>query len=155
VLAEVWRVLAPGGRMIAVAPNRRGWWARTDATPFGYGQPFSKSQLNSLLRAMLFSPERFDEALYAPPFSKRAIGRLAPALEACGRQLALPGAGLHIVEASKQLYRPIPLRRGARQTAPRLQPALAPVIGRLEHAAPPARPGTDPANRLALCDGES
>jgi SAM-dependent methyltransferase len=134
VLAEIWRVLAPGGRMIAVAPNRRGWWARTDATPFGYGQPFSKSQLNGLLRATLFSPERFDEALYVPPFPQRAAWRLAPFMEACGRKLALPGAGLHIVEASKQLYRPVPLRRGARQAVPRLQPALAPAIGRTGRA---------------------
>lgn len=130
VLSEIWRVLTPGGRMIAVAPNRRGWWARSDATPFGYGQPFSRSQLHSLLRETLFSPERFDEALYVPPFPRRLAGRLAPAMEVCGKRLALPGAGLHIVEVSKQLYRPIPLRRAARQTVRRLEPALAPLISR-------------------------
>lgn len=130
VLAEIWRVLAPGGRMIAVAPNRRGWWARSEATPFGNGQPFSRGQLNELLRETLFSPERFDEALYVPPFSRRIAARIAPAMEACGKQLALPGAGLHIVEVSKQLYRPIPLRRTARRQLPRLEPALAPILPR-------------------------
>ncbi len=128
VLAEIWRVLAPGGRMIAVAPNRRGWWARSDATPFGNGQPFSRRQLNLLLRETLFSPERFDEALYVPPFPRSVATRLAPAMEACGRQLALPGAGLHLVEVSKQLYRPIPLRRTVRQVVPRLEPMLVPGI---------------------------
>src|ERR1043165_4030228 len=34
MLREVWRVLAPGGRLLAVIPNRRGVWARTDTTPF-------------------------------------------------------------------------------------------------------------------------
>ena len=29
LLREVWRVLAPSGRMIVVIPNRRGVWART------------------------------------------------------------------------------------------------------------------------------
>ena len=152
VLAEIWRVLAPGGRMIAVAPNRRGWWARTDATPFGYGQPFSKSQLNGLLRQTLFSPERFDEALYVPPFSPRAMYRLAAAMEACGRRLALPGAGLHIVEASKQLYRPVPLRRGARQAAPALEPALAPVA-RLDLGDRRVEPARRP-RRCSIEDGE-
>ncbi len=136
VLAEIWRVLAPGGRMIVVAPNRRGWWARTDTTPFGYGQPFSKRQLNRLLRDALFSPERFDEALYGPPLRFRAIRRLAPAFETCGKYLGLPGAGLHIVEASKQLYRPVPLRRTARQAVSRLEPVLAPVAGRIETGSP-------------------
>src|SRR6185295_3121879 len=38
MLREVWRVLAPGGRLLAVIPNRRGIWARTDTTPFGHGR---------------------------------------------------------------------------------------------------------------------
>src|SRR6201991_4858658 len=36
MLREVWRVLASGGRLLAVVPNRRGLWARVDTTPFGY-----------------------------------------------------------------------------------------------------------------------
>jgi SAM-dependent methyltransferase len=43
LLHEIWRVLTPGGRLILVAPNRRGLWARMDTTPFGYGQPFSRT----------------------------------------------------------------------------------------------------------------
>ena len=30
MMRELWRVLADGGRMIVVAPNRRGLWARFD-----------------------------------------------------------------------------------------------------------------------------
>jgi SAM-dependent methyltransferase len=41
LLREVWRVLASGGRLLAVVPNRRGVWARTDTTPFGHGRPYS------------------------------------------------------------------------------------------------------------------
>src|SRR5262249_5953228 len=36
LLREVWRVLAPSGRVIAVIPNRRGVWTRADNTPFGH-----------------------------------------------------------------------------------------------------------------------
>src|SRR6185437_16115014 len=35
LLKEVWRVLAGGGRLMVVVPNRRGIWARIDATRFG------------------------------------------------------------------------------------------------------------------------
>jgi SAM-dependent methyltransferase len=42
LLREVWRVLAAGGRLLAVVPNRRGVWARMDTTPFGHGRPYSR-----------------------------------------------------------------------------------------------------------------
>ncbi|MDB5650627.1 MAG: uncharacterized protein JWL62_2147 [Hyphomicrobiales bacterium] len=124
VLAEIWRILTPGGRMIVVAPNRRGLWSRVDTTPFGQGQPFSKSQLRELLRETLFSPVHWAEALYVPPFARPFFLRTAPIFEAIGSRLGLPGAGLHLVEATKQLYRPITARRTRR--LPQFEPALSP-----------------------------
>jgi SAM-dependent methyltransferase len=124
-LSEVWRVLAPGGRMILVAPNRAGVWARVDSTPFGHGQPYSGSQLRSLLRDALFSPVYWGDALYAPPFTRPYLVRAAPMLEAVGAKLSLPVAGVHIIEATKQLYRPALTRRSARRRAVEFQPAMA------------------------------
>ncbi len=46
LLREVWRTLAPGGRVIVVVPNRVGFWTRTDRTPFGHGKPFSRNSIN-------------------------------------------------------------------------------------------------------------
>ncbi|MDB5595106.1 MAG: uncharacterized protein JWM36_2067 [Hyphomicrobiales bacterium] len=125
VLSEIWRILTPGGRMIVVAPNRRGLWSRVDTTPFGQGQPFSKSQLRELLRETLFSPVHWAEALYVPPFARPYLLRAAPVFEAIGARLGLPGAGLHLVEATKQLYRPVPARRSVRRL-PQFEPALQP-----------------------------
>ena len=125
LLAEVWRILTPGGRLILVTPSRRGLWARVDATPFGHGQPFSRSQLRNLMRETLFSPIHWAEALYAPPFERRLLLRLAPVIERVGRRLALPGAGLHLVEATKQLYRPLLAGRPARQMLRQQAPAVA------------------------------
>src|SRR6516165_6601596 len=48
LLAEIWRILTPGGRIIAITPSRAGLWARLDTTPFGHGQPFSRGQLRDL-----------------------------------------------------------------------------------------------------------
>jgi len=122
MLEEVWRVLAPGGRLLAVVPNRRGVWARLDTTPFGNGRPFSRGQVIRLLREALFTPVGWSEALYAPP-SKWFL-RTAPAWERVGGRLALPFAGVLAVEATKQLYRPVPVRRP--RLAPVLEPALVP-----------------------------
>jgi SAM-dependent methyltransferase len=131
LLAEVWRILTPGGRAIAVVPSRRGLWARVDTTPFGFGQPFSKSQLRELLRETLFSPIHWAEALYVPPFARRTLLSSAYAFERVGAGLSLPFAGVHLVEATKQLYRPILAHRPARRAALRqLEAALTPAAPR-------------------------
>ena len=107
LLHEIWRILTPGGRIILVAPNRRGLWARMDTTPFGYGQPYSRSQLKSLMRQTWFSPEGWAETLYVPPLARPLpAAQSAQAWERVGVGFSLPFAGLHIVEATKQLYRP-------------------------------------------------
>lgn len=125
LLAEVWRVLTPGGRVIAVTPSRSGLWARLDTTPFGHGQPYSRSQMRDLMRETLFSPTNWAEALYLPPLGRGLFLRSAPALEKIGAYLALPGAGVLVVEATKQLYRPVGLRRAVRRV-PKMQPVLVP-----------------------------
>ncbi len=123
MLEEIWRVLAPGGRLIVVAPNRRGLWARTDNNPFAQGQPFSKRQLTALLRQTLFTPIHWSECLYAPPFARRLILKMASGIEAFGGPLSLPFAGVHVIEATKQVFRPAPVRK-----AVRLSPAMAPAL---------------------------
>jgi SAM-dependent methyltransferase len=127
LLHEVWRILTPGGRIIVVAPNRRGLWARMDTTPFGHGQPFSRSQLKHLMRETWFSPEAWAETLYVPPLRSRVLLRTAIAWERVGLGLALPFAGLHVVEATKQLYQPAVARQTKARRAVRASPVLVPV----------------------------
>jgi SAM-dependent methyltransferase len=125
-LREVWRVLSAGGRLLAVVPNRRGLWARMDTTPFGYGRPYSRTQIIQLLRDAWFTPTSWGEALYVPPIARGWFLRSAVAWERTGATLSAPFAGVHLVEATKQVYRAIPARRERRQLVPALNPALAP-----------------------------
>ena len=50
LLEEAFRVLGPGGKAMFVVPNRAGLWSRSDATPFGYGRPFSLGLLEAQLK---------------------------------------------------------------------------------------------------------
>jgi SAM-dependent methyltransferase len=130
LMEEVWRILAPEGRIIVVVPSRRGVWARADGTPYGQGLPYSKTQLRDLLLRAVFSPIFWGEALYAPPISRRFVIRSAPAIERVGAALGLPFAGVHIVEAIKQVTRPVGVRAIARTRLAPLKPALAPSAQR-------------------------
>lgn len=131
LLSEAWRILTPGGRLILIAPNRGGLWSRVDMTPFGHGQPYSRGQLRELMRETMFSPIHWSEALYCAPFARRILLRLAPALERFGARFSLPGAGVLVVEATKQLYRPVGLRRVQRRALPiPAEPVLAPAAPR-------------------------
>lgn len=122
LLRECWRCLAPGGRLMAVVPNRRGPWARMDTTPFGHGRPYSRTQLTNLLRDTQFTPVGWTEGLFFPPMERGMILRSALGAERIGATLWGPFAGVYVVEATKQVYRPIPTRRVAKV---KLKPARA------------------------------
>jgi SAM-dependent methyltransferase len=104
MLREIWRVLAGGGRLLVIAPNRRGIWARLDYTPFGSGRPYTMSQLSQLLRDEQFTPLGSDTALFIPPARKRMILGSAAAWERIGRRWFPTFAGVVLVEATKQIY---------------------------------------------------
>jgi SAM-dependent methyltransferase len=124
VLTEIGRVLAPSGRLILVATSRHGLWANAESSPFGHGRPFSRRQLEALVREAELEPAGWTRALYAPPVAWAA--RWAGGFEQVGARLWRPLAGLILMEARKQTVavRRIPVRRAARVFAPgALRPA--------------------------------
>ena len=90
----------------------------------------SRSQITQLLRETWFTPTGWADALHVPPVARGWFLRSAVAWERAGSAVAAPFAGVHIVEATKQVYRAIPARRERARLVPALEPALVPSPGR-------------------------
>ena len=124
LLREVWRVLAAGGRLLAVVPNRRGLWARMDTTPFGHGRPYSRSQIT---RSCARPGSR------RPAGARRSMCRRSRAAGSCARRW--PGSAparrcrrrLPACISWKRPSRSIARSRCGAKAA-RLVPALEPVL---------------------------
>lgn len=108
LMRQIWRVLAPQGRLLLVVPNRTSLWAQVERSPFAHGRPFNRGQLDRLLRQSMFVPERWDTALYFPPSRMRRLVRNGAGWERVGRRLWPHLAGVHIVDATKSLYALVP-----------------------------------------------
>ena len=115
MMREIWRVLSGNGRLLMIAPNRRGIWARLEHTPFGHGRPYTSSQLSQLLRETLFKPIGSSGALYIPPAESRMIISSAPAWERLGKRWFPAVGGIVSVEAEKEIYAATPLEQSTRQ----------------------------------------
>ena len=114
LLRQLWRVLAPEGRMLLVAPNRTSLWAQLERSPFAVGRPFSRGELDRLLRGALFEPVSWDRALFLPPFRGRRLIRAGAGWDRLLRRLFPALSGVHIVEATKTMYAgtPAPVANG-------------------------------------------
>jgi SAM-dependent methyltransferase len=123
LLRQVWRVLAPAGRVVFIVPNRSSLWAQFETTPFGHGQPFTRSQLDRLLDDALFTTTASTTSLHMPPFGIRWLVRSGVRWEAWGRRIWPKLAGVHLTEATKEVMSLAP-DKGLRQRVP-ARPVMA------------------------------
>jgi SAM-dependent methyltransferase len=145
LLREVWRVLAPSGRVVVAVASRHGPWANFEKTPFGHGRPYSRAQLAELLREAELEPSGWTRALYVPPVAWMA--RWAEGFEQVGSRVWPGVSGLVLMEAVKQTFAVKPRAQRARRLA--VRPVLAPP-----GAAAPVSRGLAPGGSVTLGLGD-
>lgn len=142
MLRELWRVTAPEGRILVVVANRSGLWARAESTPFGHGRPYSRTQLNALLRDSMFQPTAWARALYAPPANWSFITQAAETWERTGEVGWASFGGVLMVEAIKRLY------IDPKAEPERVDPVRAKAAATAQQAAAPQSRSPEAQNRL-------
>lgn len=118
LLREIWRVLAPGGQVVVVVPNRLRTWSAAEATPFGHGKPYSKRQLFQLMTDQMLPPDDWCTVLMMPPFQWRGAPRLMILGERVVRVLGKNLGGALMVCARKQVYGTLPKQTSKAKTVP-------------------------------------
>ena len=115
LLKIYWQLLAPGGRLQLMVPNRRGLWAAFGSTPFARGIPYSAAQVKALLNEAGFTLRDATTTLFAPPSAHPFWLRCWGVLEMLGRLLVPSLGGVLVIEAEKQIYaglaQPLPAAR--------------------------------------------
>ena len=123
VCRELWRVMAPEGRIVVAVANRRGLWARAERTPFGHGRPWTLRQLSGLLSDCAFQVSASTNALFMPPLPISLVTAGAHGWERTGRWVAQSFGGVVLVEAVKRLY----IEPGGGAVAPAFTTAKSPA----------------------------
>ena len=145
LLNEAVRALSPTGRIILATAARGGLWARSESTPFGHGRPFTRRQLERLVRDTGLEPTAWSQTLYVPPWPP-LLG-LADGFEQVGRRIAPGAAGVILLEATRQAYariRPGGVTEKVRGRTPSLLPQPVPQ--------PATRPISNPAISHSAAD---
>lgn len=102
LLLEASRLLAPNGKLILVVAARGGLWAHAEKTPFGYGQPYSRGQLENAVREAELEPMAWSHALYVPPV--RSLLRWAKTIEKLVPNIWPLNGGLILMEAGRRPF---------------------------------------------------
>ncbi|HWJ88470.1 MAG TPA: methyltransferase domain-containing protein [Pelagibacterium sp.] len=129
LMRELWRICAPNAHLIIVVPRRRGLWAGFDTNPFGYGEPYSRAQMDRLLRDHSFTPVAWRDCLFLPPIHSGPVLRAARAFERIGRVFGPTFAGAMCVKAKKEQFPAVVRRKRVEKAL--ASPELSPQTARL------------------------
>ena len=105
-LDEAWRCLRGSGELVLIVPHRRGFWARSDKTPFGQGRPFSRRQIRRQLDQAGFEVAELKPSLFIPAFGLGLPNGVRHKVNRLGRYIWPMFGGVLIIRAIKKLYSP-------------------------------------------------
>lgn len=119
VMREIWRVLAPGGKLLLIVPNRLSIWAHMGKTPFASGHAFHMFEITAMMQETLFLPCYTASLLFTPAVFPTLMMK-ASLLENLGTIWLQPFGGVVLAEGEKQLYAASSATSGKRKSPRRI-----------------------------------
>ena len=96
--------LEDSGCVIIIVPYRGGLWSRIDDFPLRSGLPYTPTQLDQLLRDLVFMPLKVTHALFTTSSISRPVLACSSTWENTGPCIFYRFSGVLIVQAGKWLY---------------------------------------------------
>ena len=103
-LRELWRVLAPEGKIYIILPNKKSSWSFSSQSPFSSGFGFSKNQINQVLEDNFFEIQSIDRLVYFPSWNIRLLLSNRFFLEKIGSYFWRFFNGFYLCVATKRIY---------------------------------------------------
>lgn len=103
-LRELWRVLAPEGKIYIILPNKKSSWNHSLKSPFSSGFGFSKNKINHMLEDNFFETQFIERLIYFPPWNLPMIQKNKFLFEKVGSYFWRFFNGVYVCVAKKRLY---------------------------------------------------
>lgn len=103
-LREIWRSLAPEGKLYIIIPNKKSSWYLSEKSPFSSGSGFSKKQINYLLEDSFFDVQTIERLVYFPNSNIKFINNNNTLIEKLGSILFKYFNGVYFCVVKKRIY---------------------------------------------------
>ena len=103
-LRELWRVLAPEGKIYLIIPNKKSSWSMSATSPFSSGFGFSKKQISDLLEENFYDIQFIDRLVYFPPWKLKILSNHYLLFEKLGSYFWRFFNGVYLCVAKKRIY---------------------------------------------------
>tara|TARA_B100000963_G_scaffold325878_1_gene312459 strand:- start:575 stop:1087 length:513 start_codon:yes stop_codon:yes gene_type:complete len=103
-LREIWRTLAPEGKLYLIIPNKKSSWYLSDKSPFSTGNGFSKKQIIDLLNDSFFDIQFIDRLVYFPNKNFFFIRKHKNLIDKFGSFLFKYFNGVYLCIVKKKIY---------------------------------------------------
>ena len=103
-LREIWRSLAPEGKLYIIVPNKKSSWYLSDKSPFSSGNGFSKKQISELLEDSFFDIQNIDRLVYFPNTTMKFINNNNALIDKFGSFFFKYFNGVYFCVVKKRIY---------------------------------------------------
>ncbi len=103
-LREIWRTLAPEGKLYLIVPNKKSSWYISGKSPFSSGIGFSKNQINNLLNDSFFETQSIKRLVYFPNKNFFIVKKHKDLIEKLGSFFFKYFNGVYLCIVKKKIY---------------------------------------------------